>query len=156
MQRDELATAVYRASYLRGEFRLRSGTVANEYFDKYQFESEPRLLREIATALAGLVPPAAEALAGLELGGIPLATVVSQITGLPVFFVRKSAKTYGTCRLAEGGEISGRKLVLVEDLVTSGGQILESAYRRNKRSSCEVRERRVMTNPRGISGYDDP
>ena len=41
--------------------------------------------------------------------------------------MRKSAKTYGTCRLAEGAEFSGRNVVLVEDVVTSGGQILESA-----------------------------
>ncbi len=125
-ERDELAAAVYRVAHLEGEFRLRSGVVASEYFDKYQFESDPRLLHAIASALAKLVPPGTDGLAGLELGGVPLATVLSQLTGLPTRFVRKQAKTYGTCRLAEGGEIAGRRLLVVEDVVTSGGQIVES------------------------------
>lgn len=127
MERSELAAAVHRASHLRGEFRLRSGAIAAEYFDKYQFESDPRLLHEVVSALESLVPKDVEVLAGLELGGVPIATLLSQLTGLPAVFVRKAAKTYGTCRLAEGGEIESRQLVLVEDVVTSGGQILESA-----------------------------
>ena len=73
-----------------------------------------------------LVPDDTEAVAGLELGGIPLVTIVSQISGLPALFVRKEAKTYGTCRLAEGGEVDGRRLAVIEDVVTSGGQLLES------------------------------
>ncbi len=127
MTRTELASAIYRASYLTGEFLLRSGTVAAEYFDKYQFESQPGLLKEISTALADLVPSGTDALAGLELGGVPLATMLSQATGLPTLFVRKTPKTYGTCRLAEGGDLNGRRLCIVEDVVTSGGQIEKSA-----------------------------
>lgn len=65
-------------------------------------------------------------MAGLELGGVPLATALSLRTGLPVVFVRKRAKDYGTRRLAEGGEVADRRLLIVEDVVTSGGQILES------------------------------
>jgi orotate phosphoribosyltransferase len=126
MNRIELASAIFQASHLKGEFLLRSGVVANEYFDKYQFESKPALIAEIAKALAGLVPSETEVLAGLELGGVPLATVLSQTTGLPTLFVRKQAKAYGTCRLAEGGELAGRRLCVIEDVVTSGGQIVES------------------------------
>jgi orotate phosphoribosyltransferase len=74
-----------------------------------------------------LVPPNIDALAGLEMGGIPLATMLSQLTGLPVLFVRKKAKEYGTCKIAEGGVVRGRQLLLVEDVVTSGGAILEAA-----------------------------
>jgi orotate phosphoribosyltransferase len=102
--------------------------VSDEYFDKYQFESDPGLLTAIADALAGLVPPGIQALAGLELGGVPVATALSIRTGLPAVFIRKQAKSYGTCRLAEGCEISGRRLLVVEDVVTSGGQILASAH----------------------------
>ncbi len=58
---------------------------------------------------------------------MPIATMLSQLSELPTLFVRKQAKTYGTCKLAEGGEIAGRKLVIVEDVVTSGGQIIASA-----------------------------
>ena len=87
---------------------LRSGVVSNEYFDKYRFEADPVLLRDIAAALVPLVPAGTEALAGLELGGVPIATVLSQLTGIPAYFVRKEAKTYGTCQLAEGGDVDGR------------------------------------------------
>jgi orotate phosphoribosyltransferase len=126
MDRDTLARAIYERTHLTGEFRLRSGAVSNEYFDKYLFESDPSLLREIGEALVPFLPRGTDALAGLELGGVPLATMLSQLTGLPALFVRKEAKTYGTCRLAEGGELDGRRLTLVEDVVTSGGQVVTS------------------------------
>jgi orotate phosphoribosyltransferase len=84
------------------------------------------LLREVAGALVALLPDDAEAVAGLELGGVPLATMVSQLSGLPALFVRKEAKDYGTCQLAEGGEVDGRRLAVVEDVVTTGGQLLLS------------------------------
>jgi orotate phosphoribosyltransferase len=125
--RAELATRIYAASHLTGTFTLRSGVVSNEYFDKYLFESDPELLHAIAAASVALVPPGIDALAGLELGGIPLATMMSQLTSLPTRFVRKQAKTYGTCRLAEGGELEGLRLCIVEDVVTSGGAILDAA-----------------------------
>jgi orotate phosphoribosyltransferase len=126
MDRDELAQAIYERAHLTGEFTLRSGVVSHEYFDKYLFEADPDMLRAIAEALAPLVPDGTDALAGLELGGVPIATMLSQVTGLPVVFVRKEAKTYGTCRLAEGGDIHGRRLTVVEDVVTSGGQVVTS------------------------------
>jgi len=123
----DLARRVHAAAHLTGEFRLRSGATSNEYFDKYRFESDPALLRAVAGALAPLVPAGADALAGLELGGVPIATMLSQVTGLPTVFVRKRAKAYGTARLAEGADVDGRRLVIVEDVVTSGGQVVESA-----------------------------
>jgi orotate phosphoribosyltransferase len=121
-----LASRIDTVSRLQGTFRLRSGVMSKEYFDKYRFESDPELLMEIAEGLAAQVPDNIEILAGLELGGIPISTALSIQTGLPMVFVRKQAKEYGTCRLAEGIEISGRRLLIVEDVVTSGGQILAS------------------------------
>jgi orotate phosphoribosyltransferase len=121
-----LARRIYDRSHLTGEFRLRSGATSNEYFDKYLLESDPELLHEIAQALVELLPERVDALAGLELGGVPLATVVSQLSGLPALFVRKQAKTYGTCRLAEGGEVAGRRLIVIEDVLSTGGQVVAS------------------------------
>ena len=121
-----LARRIYDRSHLTGEFRLRSGVVSDEYFDKYLFESDPTLLREVCEALIGLLPERVDAVAGLELGSVPLATVVSQVSGLPTLFVRKKAKDYGTCRLAEGGEVADRRLAVIEDVVSSGGQLIES------------------------------
>jgi orotate phosphoribosyltransferase len=109
-ERSELARRIYERSRLTGEFRLRSGAMSDEYFDKYLFESDPQLLREVAGALVALLPDGVDVLAGLELGGVPLATVISQVSGLPTLCVRKRPKTYGTCRLSEGGAVSGRRL----------------------------------------------
>jgi orotate phosphoribosyltransferase len=123
----DLARRVDERCRLTGHFVLRSGRVADEYFDKYQFEAEPALLEEIAAAMALLVPEGTEVLAGLEMGGIPVVTALGRQTGLPCAFVRKAAKPYGTARLAEGADISGRQVLVVEDVVTSGGQIAISA-----------------------------
>lgn len=122
----ELAAAIYRTAHLTGTFVLRSGRTSTEYFDKYRFEADPSLLDEIAAALVPHVPAGAEVLAGLELGGVPLATALSRHTGLPAAFVRKEAKSYGTARLAEGASLEGRQVVVVEDVVTSGGQVVVS------------------------------
>ncbi|MDQ3308361.1 MAG: orotate phosphoribosyltransferase [Actinomycetota bacterium] len=124
--RDALAARIFDVAHLTGAFVLRSGASAGEYFDKYQFESRPDLLREIATAMVPLIPAGTEVLAGLELGGVPVATALSLQTGLPVTFVRKQAKTYGTCRIAEGVDLDGRRVTVIEDVVTSGGQIVLS------------------------------
>lgn len=121
-----LAEKLVEKALLHGTFTLRSGAVSNVYFDKYRFESDPALLAEITRAMTAILPSGADMLAGLEMGGIPVATMLAQHTGLPVVFVRKRAKDYGTCQLAEGGDFAGRKLLVVEDVVTSGGQILLS------------------------------
>jgi orotate phosphoribosyltransferase len=105
MERRDLAAAIRRASHLEGEFRLRSGAVAHRYFDKYQFEGDPRLLRAVAESLADLVFTATcRCSLDSNSRGVPLATMLGQLTGLPVVFVRKAAKEF-----------------------TSGGQIIESA-----------------------------
>lgn len=124
--RAELARDLYETAHLTGTFTLRSGAESEHYFDKYLFEADPVLLDRIASALVPLVAPGTEALAGLELGGIPIVTALSRATGLPARFVRKEAKTYGTCRLAEGGDVDGLRLTVVEDVVTTGGQALVS------------------------------
>ncbi len=123
---DQLANRIHRLSHLTGDFTLRSGELSHQYFDKYQFESDPAVLREICENLIPLLPQA-KFLAGIEMGGIPIATVLSQMTQQPTLFVRKEAKKYGTAKLAEGPEFTGRHILLVEDIVTSGGQIVLSA-----------------------------
>jgi orotate phosphoribosyltransferase len=124
---ETLADRVNAIARLTGTFTLRSGQTATEYFDKYRFEADPLMLRDIATALAPLLPPNTEVLAGLELGGVPIATALSLHTGLPAAFVRKEAKTYGTARLAEGADLEGRRVTVIEDVITTGGQVLISA-----------------------------
>lgn len=127
MRHPELARDIDAIAHLEGDFVLRSGARSREYFDKYRFESDPALLGRIARAMAPLVPEGVDLLAGLEMGGIPVVTALSMETGIPGVFVRKQAKEYGTCMLAEGAEIAGRRLLVVEDVVSSGGQIVLSS-----------------------------
>jgi orotate phosphoribosyltransferase len=122
-----LAKRVYDVAHLTGQFLLRSGQTSTEYFDKYQFESDPRLLKDIARELAPKLPKNTEYLGALEMGGIPIATALSLETGIPVVFVRKTAKEYGTCKFAEGPAIKGKRITLVEDVITTGGQVVISA-----------------------------
>ncbi|MEV4499927.1 orotate phosphoribosyltransferase [Micromonospora arborensis] len=121
-----LAREIAATCRLTGTFVLRSGRRSNEYFDKYRFEADPRLLDRVAEQLAHLVPTDTEVLAGLEMGGIPVVTALGRHTGLPCAFVRKTAKPYGTARLAEGADLVGRRVLVVEDVVTSGGQVVIS------------------------------
>lgn len=126
MDRQDLATRVDSCCRLVGTFTLRSGQVADHYFDKYLFEGDPELLREVVAHAVPLLPPGTEVLAGLELGGVPIATALSLETGLPAVFVRKAAKTYGTAKFAEGGDVAGLKVLVVEDVITTGGQVVMS------------------------------
>ena len=132
----DLARRVSERCRLDGEFVLRSGRTATTYFDKYLFEGDPAILRDVAEAMVSLVPADTEVLAGLELGGVPVATALSLATGLPTAFVRKEAKSYGTAKLAEGAAIEGRNVLVVEDVITTGGQVVSS--------TADLRERGAM------------
>lgn len=123
----DLASAIDSRCRLHGEFTLRSGQIATEYFDKYLFEGDPELIRKVAQAMQQLLPDGTDVLGGLELGGVPIAAVLGQLSGLPTVFVRKKAKEYGTCKLAEGGPVHGRRIVLIEDVITTGGAVIAGA-----------------------------
>ncbi|WP_036491297.1 orotate phosphoribosyltransferase, partial [Nocardioides sp. CF8] len=121
-----LAADINALCRLTGEFTLRSGQVADTYFDKYLFEADPVLLDRVATQMLDLLPSDTELLGGLEMGGIPIATMVSAKTGTAALFVRKKAKEYGTCKLAEGPDVSGRRVTLIEDVITTGGAVRDA------------------------------
>ncbi len=123
---DGIARAIREVARIHGNFTLRSGAVSDTYFDKYRFEADPALLRRIGEALVPLIPEEATVLAGLEMGGIPIVTMLGQLTGMPTAFLRKEAKTYGTCRYAEGAELKGQRVLMVEDVVSSGGAIIDT------------------------------
>ena len=127
MDEQELKRKIRERCLLFGQFKLRSGKISDRYFDKYRFESDPELLREVVSRMARLLPPETQRLAGLEMGGIPLATALSLHTGIPAIFVRKKPKDYGTCNLAEGGFAAGEKIAVIEDVITTAGQVVESS-----------------------------
>jgi len=125
-EESDLARDIDARCRLTGEFILRSGTISGEYFDKYLFETDPDLLARVAAAMVPLVPADTELLGGLEMGGIPIVTALSAQSRTPALFVRKQAKTYGTCKLAEGPDVSGRRVTLIEDVITTGGAVRDA------------------------------
>jgi len=138
MTREELAAAIRKAAYLEGDFVLSSGKQSKYYLDKWRFETDPGLLREIAKALSELLPsPPPDRLAGVELGGVPLVAAVALETGIPYLIVRREAKEYGTGREVEGLMEEGQRVVLVEDVLTTASQAI-SAARRLTRLGLEV------------------
>jgi orotate phosphoribosyltransferase len=123
----ELGRKLVKASYLKGDFVLRSGKRSNRYFDKFLFETEPTLLRELGKHMAALVPKETQRLAAPELGAVLLGGAVSMETGLPLLLVRKEPKGYGTSKQIEGRFESGDRVTVIEDVVTTGGDSLRSA-----------------------------
>ena len=136
----ELGDRLLAASYLEGDFVLRSGARSSFYLDKYLFETRPDLLRDIAAGLAAklAVYEPFELLAGPELGAVALVAALSLATGKPFVIVRKGEKDYGTKRLLEGRAEAGERVVVVEDIVTSGGAALQ-AVRVLREADLEVR-----------------
>ncbi len=129
MTEDGLARALVDHAYLEGDFLLRSGKRSRYYLDKYRFETRPDLLRPLGERIAAAVrehAPDATRLAGPELGAVALAAAASLESGLPFLIVRKAAKEYGTANRLEGPFEDGECVCLVEDVVTSGGALLES------------------------------
>ena len=125
-EREALARDLVAASYLKGDFVLRSGKRSNRYFDKFLFETDPQLLRRIGAHLAPLVPKETQRLAAPELGAVLLGGAVSMETGLPLLLVRKEPKGYGTGKQLEGKFQPGERISVIEDVVTTGGDSLRS------------------------------
>ncbi len=122
-----MARDLVAASYLKGDFVLRSGKRSNRYFDKFLFETDPALLRRLGQHLAKLVPAETQRLAAPELGAVLLGGAVSMETGLPLVLVRKEPKGYGTSKQIEGKLEPGERVTVIEDVVTTGGDSLRSA-----------------------------
>ena len=127
MERAELCRLIKRAAYLEGNFVLRSGKRSKYYLDKYRFETQPEILAELGKLLAEHRSPETTLIAGAELGGVPLAAATSLSCGLPYVIVRNAKKGYGTGNLFEGIVPESGSALLVEDIATTGGQVLEAA-----------------------------
>jgi orotate phosphoribosyltransferase len=128
---DDLAASLVEHAYLEGDFLLRSGKRSRYYLDKYRFETRPELLRPIGERIAAVAAehaPDATRLAAPELGAVALATAASLESGLPFLIVRKEAKEYGTANRLEGPFDAGETVCLIEDVVTSGGALLDSVH----------------------------
>ena len=127
VMREQVARDLVRHAYLVGDFVLSSGRRSRYYFDKYLFETKPFILGPIAKLIARQLPDGVDRIAGPELGAVALATAASLETGIPFLIVKKASKDYATQRLVEGEFKVGERVVVVEDVMTTGAQAIKSA-----------------------------
>ncbi len=127
MTRSELAKRIREAAYMEGDFTLRSGRMSKYYLDKYLFETQPDILHELGKLFAGFVRSTTTLIAGAELGGVALAATASMASGKPFAIIRNAKKDYGTSKPYEGHLRASDSVLLVEDIATTGGQVLEAA-----------------------------
>ncbi len=127
MERNELAKRIRAAAYLEGDFTLRSGRKSKYYLDKYLFETQPDILKALGEMFAGYVGGATTLIAGAELGGVSLAAAASMVSGKPFVIIRNAKKEYGTSKPFEGKMTDADRVLVVEDIATTGGQVLEAA-----------------------------
>src|SRR4030042_164193 len=127
MTREELVKRIKETAYLEGDFTLRSGKKSKYYLDKYLFETCPDILKALGKEFAKYVTDDVTLIAGAELGGVALAAVTAMETGRNWIIVRNSKKGYGTGKLVEGILKKDDVVLLVEDIATTGGQVLEAA-----------------------------
>ncbi len=127
MTREELIKRIKETAYLEGDFTLRSGKKSKYYLDKYLFETCPDILKALGEEFAKYITDDVTLIAGAELGGVALAAATAMQTGKNWIIIRNSKKGYGTGKLVEGVLKSGDVVLLVEDIATTGGQVLEAA-----------------------------
>lgn len=126
LRRQEVGRDIVSAAHRRGAFVLTSGQRSDYFFDKYLFETRPTILRRLASMLAEHVPPGVDRVAGAELGAVPLAVAVSIESGLPFVIVRKDRR-HGTGRPIDGEIHPGERVILIEDVVRTGGRAVRAA-----------------------------
>jgi len=127
VKRDELIKRIKETAYLEGDFILRSGKRSKYYLDKYLFETCPDILKALGGEFAKHITPDVTLIAGAELGGVALAAATAMESGKNWVIIRNSKKGYGTGKLIEGKLNKGDVVLLVEDIATTGGQVLEAA-----------------------------
>jgi orotate phosphoribosyltransferase len=126
LEKEKLISRIKETAYLEGEFTLRSGKKSNYYLDKYLFETCPDILQALGEEFSQYAD-GTNIIAGAELGGVALAAITAIQTGKNWIIIRNSKKDYGTSNMIEGKLSKGDKVLLVEDIATTGGQVAEAA-----------------------------
>lgn len=130
-RRARLRAVIREKSLLKGEFRLASGRQSGLFFDIKKTIADPEGANLLAEALLELLrsdPP--DFIGGLEMGAIPIVEAVCLKSypdmPIPAFFVRKEAKGHGTNKLIDGLLEDGARVVVLEDVTTTGGSALKA------------------------------
>lgn len=125
MVKDLVALLLETGALKFGDFTLTSGQKSPYYVDVKLASTKPAALRELARGLAAHAP-GHDLLAGMELGAVPLVTATSLETGLPYVILRKKPREHGTGQRIEGHFKAGQRVLLLEDVATTGKTMVES------------------------------
>ncbi len=125
---EQIALGLHDLGAVRfGDFTLKSGKKSPLYVDLRLLVSDPRLMRLVAKAMSALLAGLPfDRLAAIPYGGLPIGQAVSLESGKPLIYPRREAKNYGTKKLIEGAWSAGETVVVIDDLVTTGGSKLEA------------------------------
>jgi orotate phosphoribosyltransferase len=127
-----LRKIIVERALTRGDYVLAGGARSDYYIDKFSLFSDPHVLRRIARLFTPVIAELSpDLIAGTELGGVVVATAVSQLSGIPMLAVRKKPKAYGAFanEYVEGPCSPGQHVLLLEDVVTNGHDLLSAAAR---------------------------
>jgi orotate phosphoribosyltransferase len=127
-----LKNVIVERALTRGDYLLAGGARSDYYIDKFKLFADPQVLRRIARLFVPVVTELSpDLIGGTELGGVIIATAVSQLTGLPMIVVRKQPKQFGAFaeEYVEGPFVRGQHVLLLEDVVTSGRELLAAKAR---------------------------
>ena len=121
-----LIEALYKEGIIMfGDFRLSSGVWSPYYIDLRKIVSRPRLFKRVVSHYLAMLDEVGgyDVISGIETGSIPLASVLSYLLEIPMIYVRKKRKDFGAGRLIEGSINPGNRIVVIEDVVTTGGSV---------------------------------
>ena len=126
MEKDELIRLLKECGAIQfGRFVLTSGSISDYYIDIKKASSSPNILEQIAQTMAEYAK-GYDLLAGMELGAVPLVVALSLETKIPYVIVRKGERIHGTGKQIEGGNVKNKKVLVIEDVTTSGGSVLKT------------------------------
>jgi orotate phosphoribosyltransferase len=126
MDKEELKQQLKDCGAIKfGRFVLTSGAVSDYYIDIKKAITNPIILKKISKGMVGYTE-GYDVLAGMEMGAVPLVVSLSLETGLPYVIVRKEKREHGTSKQMEGADVKGKKVLIIEDVTTSGGSVVKT------------------------------
>jgi orotate phosphoribosyltransferase len=140
MNKEELIKILKECEAIQfGRFVLTSGAVSDYYIDIKKASANPKILKKIAKAMSEYTK-GYEILAGMELGAVPIVVALSIETDIPYVIIRKERRNHGTSKQIEGGNVKNKKVLVVEDVTTSGNSVIKTIniIRENKGIVDEV------------------
>ncbi len=140
MNKNELIKLLKECGAIKfGRFVLTSGAVSDYYIDIKKASTNPNVLKKIASEMS-VYTEGYDILAGMELGAVPLVVALSLETNIPFVIIRKEKREHGTSKQIEGDEVKNKRVLIIEDVTTSGGSVIKSinTIRQNQGIADEV------------------